>query len=191
MRMEEYERDCKLDKDNLDVEWERQASLFMKWSERYAQAVSERMLLEEQLRLTKENSKRKLEEVRATLDFQVRSNPQAFGLDSDKKPTETAIQGVITLDESYKLAFERGLNEVSEATKRVAEAVENENILDGAKRAMDHKRSAADGLTRLWLGGFYAEVKVPNEARERVEREAHKQIGELLKNSPRLRQRIK
>ena len=80
--MEEYERDLKLDRDNLDREWEKQATLFMKWAERHAEALYER-----------DRKKEKLDLVRAELDASLRANPELFGF--DKKPTESAISAWI------------------------------------------------------------------------------------------------
>jgi len=190
--MEEYERDCQIDKDNLDVEWEKQPSLYMKWAARYAQATAERMRIEEGLRAVREAAKRGLEEIRATLDAEIRVDPGSFGLDPDKKPTEAAISGAVVTAPAYVDVYKDGIEGIETVVKKLAEAVESEQILYGATKAMDHKRAALDGETRLWLGGYYAEVKVPNEAREKAAEDIHRQMGKELKNNPRLqRRRIK
>lgn len=186
--MEEYERDHKLDKNNLDVEWEKQARLYMKWARRCAKAIKERIQVEERLRLLRGKNKGRLEEVRAEVDAKVRLNPELY-FKKEGKLTETAITGVVAQSKEYKEEYARGVKEVSEVFKEFAEAVESEHIMEGAKTAMTHKRAAIDGETRLWLGGYFAEVRVPAEAKDKVEEEARVLHKTGLGENPRLAKR--
>ena len=140
----EYNEDLKIDKYHLDEEWEDQPLLYMKWAERYAEAIHERDQLKEKMDL-----------IRAQIDIEIRINPNTFGFDRDKKPTESAISNRILEEEEYQTATEEFLS----AKKSV-------NILQGVKEAMEHKKKALEAETSLFIGGFYSEPKIPQKARE-------------------------
>ena len=127
-----YEYDLNIDKYSLDLEWEKQAQLYMKWSERYAEAVRNR-----------DRAKEKLELVRAAIDEDIRLNPEKYGF--DKKPTESAISAMIIKSDKY-----------IEANRVFIESTKEMNVLAGAKEAMAHKKKALESITQLWLGGYYA-----------------------------------
>jgi len=165
--MEEYERDLKIDKDNLDVDWTNQPALYMKWAERHAQALYER-----------DKKKDQLELVRAELDSALRTNPDAFGF--DKKPTESAISAWITSQDKYK-----------KANLALIEANKDSLILAGAREAMNHKRSALENMVKLWLGSYYADPNIPSDAKKIVENNSRVAQEKGLKDNPRLKRREK
>ena len=138
-----YHEDLKIDNHSLDREWEKQALLYMEWSEKYAQAVLER-----------DRAKERMELVRAELYEEIVNSYLNAG---QKKPTETAIANEILSRSEYK-----------KVNSNYAESVKNMNILAGAKEAMAHKKKALESMTQLWLGGYYAEPKIPSEAKEKV-----------------------
>lgn len=150
-----YESDLKIDKHALDFEWERQAQLYMKWAEEYANAM-----------LVRDRAKENVDLVRAELYQQIVSS-------ADKKPTETAINGEIIENEKYK--FE---NNVYLESKRDAE------ILAGAKEAMQHKKKALESMTHLWLGSYYAEPKIPVEAKKESFEKTDKEMKRSRKDMP-------
>jgi len=160
--MSNYEDDLRIDKYNLDYEWERQAQLYMKWAEAHAQAVLER-----------DRAKELLDLARAELDSQIRESPEKFGF--DKKPTETAIANTILQQDRYR-----------EVYKNFVETTKNMNILAGAKEAMAHKKKALEGITQLMVSGYYAEPNIPKEAKEKSMERTKASLKQGLKRSKRL-----
>ena len=157
-----YKEDLKIDKHRLDFEWERQAQLYMKWAEAYAQAV-----------LDRDRAKELLDVVRAELDSKIRKSPADFGF--DKKPTESAITNTVVQQEEYRKAYDK-----------LIQAQSNMNILAGAKEAMSHKKKALEGITQLMVSGFYAEPNIPAKAKDRVVGEVTRQLKKGLRRNKRL-----
>lgn len=186
--MEEYDQDHYLDKLNLDVEVAQQSGLYMKWSKRAARATKERIILEEKLKLIKDAAKRTLEEVRAKIDSQIRLNPENFGY--DKKPNEEAIKGIIVQSDAYKKEYDDGIRKIEIAVKEYAEAVENEKVMEGATTGMNHKRSSLENMTKLWLGGYYADPKIDPDMRKNMEDSGRAEHVKGLKENIRLKKRV-
>jgi len=137
-----YKDDLKIDKTKLDVEWEFQSLLFMKWAEAHAQAIFERDKVKEQLDF-----------VRSEIDENIRVDFESYGF--DKKPTEAAISAKIIMTAKYKVMYEK-----------LAEANKNVNILAGAREAMNHKKKALENITQLWTMGYFSDPKIPNKIKD-------------------------
>jgi len=137
----EYYEDLKVDIHSLDHLWAIQPQLYMKWAERHAKAIAERDRLKERLEL-----------VKAEVSADVRRNPADYSIE---KLTEAAVHAAVISDEKVR--------KVSEQLIRAAEVV---NILAGAKEGMNHKKSALETLAKLWLGSYYSEPDIPQEAKE-------------------------
>ncbi len=154
-----YKEDLTIDKHSLDSEWERQALLYMKWAEEYADAV-----------LVRDRAKELVELVQAELYKKI---VESYIKEGEKKPTEGAITN-ITIG---KTKFKDAMNQYLES-KRDAEN------LAGAKEGMQHKKKAIEGLTHLWLGGYYAEPKIPAEAKKESFEKTDKEIKLSRRDRP-------
>ncbi|HDZ27299.1 hypothetical protein LCGC14_1757850 [marine sediment metagenome] len=150
-----YKEDLQIDDYALDSEWDRQAALYMKWAEEYADAV-----------LIRDRAKENVDLVRAELYQQIVSK-------ADKKPTESAIGNEIIQHDKYK-----------EANNNYLEAKKNAEILAGAKEAMQHKKKALEGRTHLWIAGYNAEPKIPAEAKKNSFEKTDKEIKLSRKDRP-------
>jgi hypothetical protein len=135
-----YEEDLTIDRYALDDEWVKQPTVFMEWSEHYAQAILER-----------DRAKEKLDLIRAEIDADVRTNPEKYDL---QKITESAISSAIIQTKEY-----------GDAMNIYIEAVKFVNILGGAKDALNHKKAALENLTRLYLENYYAKPNIPKEVK--------------------------
>lgn len=137
----DFESELQIDRLNLDDELIRQAGLFMKYSELAVNARFQRDKLKEALDLKK-----------AELDGKVRENPGRYGLSvsGDKKPTEAAIASAVLQHP-----------EVVELNSDLINSVRDSGVLDSAREAFNHKKSALEYLVKLWLGGYFADVKTP------------------------------
>lgn len=157
-----FKEDIRIERHTLDEEWMKQPALFAEYSEKYAQAMFERDKAKEQADL-----------IKAQIDSEVRADPVKWGIEG--KVTEGGITGAVLQSEEYLDAKDAFLTASLEC-----------NIMLGAKAALEHKKSALDALVKLYLSGYWGEVKVPVEVQDAYE--DSKQI-EVLEKNPRLKVR--
>lgn len=150
----EYQEDLSIDKHRLDVEWEDQPSIYMKWAERYSEAVYERDRLKEKLDL-----------IKAQLDTEIRRR-----YSTGKKPTEAAITNEIIDTDDFQ-----------DATEDYLQAKKDVNILGGVKEAMEHKKKALEAETSLWIGEYYSEPKISEKAREMSSKDVSENVRKTLR----------
>ena len=166
---DDYKKDIKIDLATLDTDWVEHAELQIEWGEKWANAVAK-----------KDRAKENLDVVKAEIDTQIREQYRA-----KQKPTETAIASMVTTSEAYRSAY-----------KDVIDTNEEVNILQVAKTAFEQARKKAlEGLTQLWIAGYYSTPKIPEEAgkevKERQEKEISKGHKKLLNSNKRLLARQK
>jgi len=164
MRNEEldFEGDLSMDKHSLDTEWLRQASLYLKYSQLYADLASYR-----------DEAKEELSRTDAEIDLEIRADWESFGFEN--KPTEPAIKAAILQDDRH-----------IKASKDFIQSTREVNILQGAKVALDHKKSALERLSSLLLAGYWAEPLITKEARDKFGEEVQTGHRAHLANNPRL-----
>ena len=138
-----YSNDLEVNKNGLDIEWEKQPKNYMYYAEQeaFAQEVKDKAVQKQSI-------------VRAEMDAKIRSSPEKYGIE---KTTETAISNVVNNSKEYREAE----NDVIEATKKM-------RILSAAVIAFDHKKRALTKLTDLWIAGYYSSGGVPIEMKEKV-----------------------
>lgn len=153
-----YEEDIRIDESALDVEWLDQPSLMMKYARNAAEA-----------RLELDRAKEALELTKAELDREVRSNPEAFGME---KLTESAVQNTIILQEAYIGANDNFIQAKFKA-----------DIAQGAVRAFDARKDALENLGRLLGLQYFAGPKMPRdllEEREQRNKELNVKVGNKM-----------
>lgn len=156
-----FEEDITIDKYNLDVECERQPTLYEKWSRKWAIANG---------RMEQIKAKRDL--VEARLDSDVRFAPESFGITG--RVTEQAIKVAIKQHADY-----------IEVNSELQEASLLTNVLTGAKWAMEHKKEMIDGLIRLYGSQYFAKPTITQQiAQEAPTQRTVKQIENLKRRRP-------
>jgi len=160
-----YKEDLFIDKYNLDIEWLKQPMLFVKWAERWAEAVERR-----------DRAKQYLEVIKAEMYTKIKKDPDVYGLPD--KPTEGATNAIVTKSKKYRSAFEDYLDLNGQV-----------NVLASAKEAMNHKKRALEYVSQLMLGGFYSNPNIKAEARQKVENEKGSEIRGHIKDSNRMQAR--
>lgn len=126
----DLQEDVQVDRFALDEELEKVAETYRYWAEQSADA-----------RADADRSKDRLELVMAEVALEIRNG-------SEKKPTESTIEAMMLQHPK-----------VQKAKADFISAKHSQAILEGAVRALDHKRSQLDNLTRLWIAGYYADPK--------------------------------
>ena len=139
-----------IDEFRLDEEWVGQPSLYFCWARKQADAS---------LRL--DGAKSELDLVRANLDADVRNDPAKYGI---IKITEAAVSNVVLGDADHQAA-----------TKRVAKAKYDLEVIKAAVNALDHRKSALEMLVRLHGQSYFAEPRADGSSGEGMA-EAEKRI---------------
>ncbi len=161
------EQELKIDKFSLDEEWLRQPMLIYQWSKDYAEALAVR-----------DKTKQLVELIKAESDLAIRKNPERFGLE---KATDKAVENAIITVPEYQ-----------EALKQHQQAMYDVNILSGGIEAINHKKSALDNLTRLFLSGYWAEARSASpETRIHLENKVTEEQVKALAQNPRLKKLVR
>lgn len=151
----EYEQDLEIDKYALDTECMEQPQKFIKWSERLAETTAER-----------DRADQKVEVTKARLEKEMRSNPAYYGLE---KATDAAVKAAVIAHKDTQQAIEEWID----AKYRMS-------ILFAAKEGMEQKRSMLENLIKLFLSGYWADPKLPKEAKEALANEGTEKQKALL-----------
>jgi len=163
-----FHEDIAIDSNDLEGEWLTHASKVMLYSELYADCLFYR-----------DELKRKLEYIDATLYLDIRSNPKKYGFDA--KPSEPAIKARVTVHpKHYK------------ADKKLGLANKDLNMLIEIKRSFEHRKASLSGVVSLRITGFHSEPRnnIADLRRQKdyVQDKGHK---EKLNKSRRLKKRKK
>jgi len=142
----EYSDDLKIDFAELHINWRDHSANYMKWAEQWVNAVAQR-----------DRKKEALDVLNAELDkkYRIKLEKQL-----GKKPTEATISASIGSDKIHQIA-----------QQAVIKANEEVNLLATIKVAFEHRKQVLEGLTKLWLGGYFSNPNIPSEIKERVEQE--------------------
>lgn len=146
----DFEKELNIDPDALDVELVRQPGLYFRYSKMLAEAEKKVSSFKDELSM-----------VRADLDKEIRSNA------GDKKPTENQITNAINADERYGVA-----------NAKLIEALYEMNVIQGAVRAMDHRKSALSDLVKLQGQSYFAGPSIPRNIGEEVSKRKEEQRDE-------------
>lgn len=121
------ESDARVDRFNLEKAAEEQSGVYAYWAEQAAEAKRIEEGIEIKLKLRKADAD---SEIRAT----------------GEKITEAGVTARITKDEQVRTIEDELLN-----------ARKNRNVAEAAVRAMDHRKSMIETLSRLWVAGYYGD----------------------------------
>ena len=150
----EYQSDLMINEYALEIECADQPQKFMRWAERFAQALFER-----------DKAKQDLKVVIAETNLGVRNQePENYGL---SKWTENAIQSV--LDKHP---------DILAAENRYIEAVRDAELLRSAKDAFQDRKYQLINLVSLRNAQYYGDPLREQEAREEANREAQRKALE-------------
>lgn len=150
----EYQADLQINEYALEIECADQPQKFMRWAERFAQALFER-----------DKAKQDLKVKIAEINLQVRNaEPENYGL---SKWTENAIQSV--LDKHPDILI---------AENRYIEAVRDAELLRSAKDAFQDRKYQLINLVSLRNAQYYGDPLREQEAREEANREAQRKALE-------------
>jgi hypothetical protein len=132
--------------DALMYECARQPMLFHKYAVDLADA-----------QLDREKAKDHLDVTKAKIDEDIRRNPGKYSLDTEKKPTESAIANQVIQEADYQ-----------EANNSLMEAGHIVNKLGGAKEAMHHKKTMLESMVRLHIADWGSDPSMSTKGREAV-----------------------
>lgn len=150
----DYDMDLQIDPTALDVEWLEQPRLFMKYAEAAAQAKKEVDQLKEALDV-----------VKAQADHSIREEPEAYGL---TKVTEATVLAAITQDGDVRQSLADLINGRYEL-----------EILNGAVRAFEQRKTALENMVRLHGASYFAGPTVPRDVEAEIVKHAEKKASDI------------
>ncbi len=157
-----YEDDLTINEAALDVEWLSQPRLMLKYTRLAAEA-----------RKMVSATKEKRDVVRATKRKEILSDPEKFGL---AKTTEAVVEGAIVVSTEYE-----------EVNAAYIEAVYEAEILEGAVRAIDQKKTALENLVRLHAASYFAGPSVPRDlSYEKKKEDQRREVSQAANKAVRI-----
>jgi len=154
-----WKEDIAIDQDRLDWELMRQPLLMVEYTELLADAQDVR-----------DRKKEKLDLTRSKIDYRIRSDPE--GETGLTKPTEAAISNTILADNEYR-----------KVNDEYMKAVHHVRVLEGARNAVDQRKSVLVKLADLWIAGYWAEPRIKKEAKEGLESKSTEGVRQGLERS--------
>lgn len=152
-----YRKALDVDQNYLDEELIEQPQKFMDMVELAADAAEE-----------KDDAADALDIIKAEVEDLIRSSPQDYGL--EEKPKEGAIRAAIVTHKR-----------VQAASKRLRKAKKNWQILEGAKKSFEQRKSMLSKLVDWKIAGFHSAPRIKKSTREKQERQASISIKEGMK----------
>jgi len=153
--------DVAIDIQNLEYEWVRQSSLYMKWSLRLGQAMDHKDNLEAQY----QRLKRSLEKKGSELLLFYKRSPTHLQLPPGAKPTVDILSSTVNTN-PYMVQIQDEMDSVEE---KLASARRTISILTHAQTALIHKKKSLEMLTEMILSGYYPDPKLPKEVVDTLE----------------------
>lgn len=160
-----FENYLSIDKNKLDEELERQASLYIRWTKEFLSEIEEEY----------GKAKINLDITQAEVDKEIRNDPSDFGI---KKVSEAAVKNAIELD-----------GRVVEAKNRILQKKKELTIVQGALRSLDHKKTALENLVRLTTMGYFSTEPISNLSKKIAEEYDSSKIKSSL--NKKMKRRIK
>lgn len=154
-RVRNASADIRIDKTVLEDECLEQPSLYMYYSEKYAEALE-----------TKETAKQRVELVYAQTESKIRKDWKLY---FEKQPTEPAIKGEVLQDPYYRKA-----QNLSNKANKTA------NVLKGIVTSFDHRKKALENVISLRVTGYYAEPK-PRQVQKQREGRSRSLKNRIIK----------
>lgn len=128
-----------IDKNQLDLEWQRQPGLFHKYATQLADAKREF-----------EQAKTATDVAAANADSIIRETPAKFGIE---KVTEAAVKAAVVSHPGY-----------ARAVAKMHEARHAVDILQAAVTTLDHRKKALENLVDLRLADYFSEPRARGNA---------------------------
>lgn len=161
------EEELRIDFHRLHINWRDHSTNFMKWGQKWVTAVGKRDRIKEASSILKADlTKKYREEVLA---------------ENKKPPTVAEVESEIFTNEEYKQKQQELIN-----------AEEDVNTYATAKLDFSHRKSAIEGIAKLWHDGYWSTPNIPMEVKEVFEKirdEYQKNQQETLSKNPRLKKR--
>lgn len=132
----DFAEEVKINRFKLEVEAEKQPSIYQYWSGLLAQAKAD-----------KDTADDKLDLVKSTRELYIRAEVEKGNKDytSVGKVSESAMKAFIETDDR-----------VMKAKEFLRKAKELVYILEGAVKSLEHRKDSLDNLTVQWSKGYYA-----------------------------------
>lgn len=163
MKETDYDEDIRIDEMALDVEWLEQANLMRKYTQIAADTKRDAAAAKEYV-----------DWVKASLDKDIRANPDSFGID---KINNDVVNATILLQQQYQ-----------DAATAYNDARYEQDVASGVVSAFEQRKTALENLVKLLGQSYFAGPVTPRDlSREYVERaeRKHSNAKVSIKKRPR------
>ena len=147
----DYKTDIRMDRNQLDIEWLEQPSLYMRYAEACIESMFERDRLADLIDVTA-----------AEVEAEVRTNPESYGIE---KITEAAVKSAVVLEPR-----------VIEAKENYNKAKKEAALLTAAERAIDRRKASLERLTDLYIAGYWSTPRITEDKKEVVSKERKEEM---------------
>ena len=159
----------KVDRNNLEEEWESNPQTGYDFEKGFADAREER-----------DTARRLMDLALAEAIDHVRINYEDYSLTKQHTNSSTYVRSVAVQSEDYQAKY-----------KVFIKKEHTVNVLQGRSYAMLAKRASLDNLTKLFLAGYYStDTQIPDQRKDAIqEKKSQHEHQETLAKNPRLKRR--
>ena len=155
--------DLKVDLLDLATDAAMQPGLYYQWAEKYAKAHSKKVAIRERARVERIRLKQDFDTARAKIEADIRAHWDDY---STEKKTEAGVMAMQALHEKTLRANEEYLQGMTVLENELAQATEEDAMMEAAKEAMEQRRSSIQVASQLYLGGYFSAVNNSKPAKE-------------------------
>jgi hypothetical protein len=155
----------------LTKDWLEQSKLYHKHAVRLAEAKYSL----NRAKAAEAVAEEELKDVIARMDSAIRRDPEAFGLSSEKKPTEAAIENTVRLSSEFQEARDAVFKDAATARNDAQHLVD---VLYATVNSLDQRKEALQDLVKLEGRDQFAQPRADKPNRERMDEvETEKAFG--------------
>ena len=156
----DYEKDKRIDLNNLHEEWFRQPKLCGDYNKLVAQAEKQKEKAKEYLDICKVD----VASARARLDLSIRKEPNKY--DPPAKISESWVESAILIQSKINPDCIKAATKLSEAQNELIEVNYKLNVYNAAVKMITDRKAALQNAVDLWSRGYFS---VPNLPRPNIE----------------------
>ena len=178
-----FEEEIDINIYKLHEELRDQPKLYSKYAKPYAISIGNAKRKEEQVKLIKIENKAELDAAKASMDMEIRNNPEKFGKTEKsgaKKHTETAISSIIASSKDFQDLNKKLNDKLKKGVQEHIDSIEEMEVLFAGVNACNHRKSSLENEVKLFIGGFYSEPKIERENKEQIKEKSDKKRKSIV-----------
>ncbi len=172
-----FEEEIDINIYKLHEELRDQPKLYSKYAKPYAMSIANAKRKEEQVKLIKIENKAELDAAKASMDMEIRNNPEKFGA---KKHTETAISSIIANSKDFQDLSKKLNDKLKKGVQEHIDSIEEMELLLAAVNTFNHRKTSLENEVKLLIGGFYSEPKIEKENKKEIKEKSDRKRKSIV-----------